>query len=219
MFHVTLDQFKRVYNTLGPEVGDQVITQIADRINSCIRRSDVVGRAINGAYESDSLFRVGGDEFSLLCPSMAQIEHATKLASRILGIMKNPFNAGGTEVYIYPSIGIASYPSDAKDVVALVQCAVGASSQANEHGKGGFHFYSSEMNSQSFERLQLESDLRHAIEGKQFILHYQPKVDVKSGQIRGVEALVRWQKPDGTLTFPDKFIPLAEETGLIGPLG
>ena len=102
----------------------------------------------------------------------------------------------------------------------LIQCAVGASAQANPHGKGGFHFYSSELNAKSLERLQLESDLRHAVfEGDQLMLHYQPKVDVKSGQITGVEALIRWQKPDGQFVFPDSFIPLAEDTGLILPIG
>jgi EAL domain-containing protein (putative c-di-GMP-specific phosphodiesterase class I) len=102
----------------------------------------------------------------------------------------------------------------------LIQCAVGASAQANAHGKGGFYFYSSDLNAKSLERLQLEADLRHAIfAGDQLLLHYQPKVDVKSGQITGVEALIRWQKPDGQLVFPDSFIPLAEETGLILPIG
>jgi EAL domain-containing protein (putative c-di-GMP-specific phosphodiesterase class I) len=179
----------------------------------------VVGRGIADASELDSLFRVDGDEFSLLCPTMGNVEHAAKLASRILQSMETPCNANGTEVYIRPSIGIASYPDDAKDMTTLFQCAVGASAQANAHGKGGIHFYSSELNTKSFERLQMEADLRHAIEDEQLLLYYQPKVDVKSAHIMGVEALVRWQKPDGTLVFPDQFIPLAEETGLIISLG
>lgn len=219
MLHITLNQFKRVYNTFGPQVADEVITQIAERISSCIRRSDVFGRGIADAGELDSLFRVDGDEFSLLCPTMARAEHATKLASRILRIMDHPFIANGTKVYIWPGIGIASYPDDARDMTTLFQCAVGASAQANLHGKGGVHFYSSELNAKSYERLQLEADLRHAIEEEQLQLYYQPKVEVKSGRIIGVEALVRWQKSDGTMIFPDQFIPLAEETGLIVPLG
>ncbi len=220
MLHITLAQFKRVYNTLGPQVGDQVITQIAERISSCIRSSDMLGRGTDHARPLDSLFHVGGDEFSLLCPTMAHSEYAIKLASRILKIMENSFDANGTEVYIWPSIGIATYPADAKDMTKLIQCAVGASAQASPHGKGGFHFYSSDLNAKSLERLQLEADLRHAIiEGDQLLLHYQPKVDVKSGQITGAEALIRWQKPDGQLVFPDSFIPLAEESGLILPMG
>ena len=150
---------------------------------------------------------------------MNHTEDATKLASRILGVMEPPFNADGTEVSIWPNIGIASYPADAQDTMALIQCAVGASSQASGIEKGTFHFYSSELNTRSLERLQLEVDLRHAIEGKQLLLYYQPKIDVKTGLITGVEALVRWKKSDGTMVFPDQFIPLAEETGLIVPLG
>ncbi len=220
MLHITLDQFKRVHNTLGPQVGDQVIMQIAKRISSCIRSSDMFGHGADDTRELDSLFHVGGDEFSLLCPTMANSQHAIKLASRILKVMENPFDANGTEAHIWASIGIATYPEDAHDMAKLIQCAVGASAQANAHGKGGFHFYSSDLNAKSLERLQLESDLRHAIlEGDQLLLHYQPKVSVRSGQITGAEALVRWQKPDGQFVFPDSFIPLAEETGLILPIG
>jgi len=220
ILHITLDQFKRVYNTLGPQVGDQVIMQIAERISSCIRSSDMFGRGTDANRELDSLFHVGGDEFSLLCPTMANSEHAIKLASRILKVMENPFDANGTEVHIWPCIGIATYPEDAKNMTKLIQCTVGASAQANPHGKGGFHFYSCDLNAKSLERLQMEADLRHAVfAGDQLLLHYQPKVDVKSGQITGVEALVRWQKPDGQFVFPDSFIPLAEETGLILPIG
>ncbi|MDR4494610.1 MAG: EAL domain-containing protein [Nitrospirales bacterium] len=219
MLHITLNQFKRVTNSFGPQVADQVIAQVAQRISSCIRGSDVVGRGIADVNALDSLFRVEGDEFSLLCPTMNHMEHATKLASRIVHVMEAPFNADGTEVYIWPSIGIASYPVDAKDTMALIQCAVGASAQAPGQEKGSFHFYSSELNIRSLERLQLEVDLRHAIEGEQLLLYYQPKVDVKNGHIVGVEALIRWQKPDGKMIFPDQFIPLAEDTGLIVPLG
>jgi diguanylate cyclase (GGDEF)-like protein len=219
MFHITLDNFKRVYNTLGPQVGDDVIMQISERISSCIRSSDVFGHGTGHAREVDNLFRVGGEEFSLLCPAMEHAEHAMKLASRILKVMEPPFDANGTEVFILPCIGIATYPVDAMDVTTLIQCAVGASNQANPHGKGAFYFYSPDLNAQGIERMQLEAQLRHAIEDEQLVLHYQPQVDIKSGQVKGVEALVRWQKPDGSVVFPDDFIPLAEETGLILPLG
>jgi len=219
VLHIVLDQFRRVYNTFGPQVADHVITQITERINSCIRRSDMVSRGVHDANDSDSLFRLGGEEFSLLCPTMARTEHATKLACRILGIMEDPFDAAGTEIHIWPRIGIASYPNDASDMTTLLQCAVGASAQVDTKERGGYEFYSSDLNAKSLKRLQMEADLKHAIEGGQLLLHYQPKVDVKSGQISGVEALVRWEKPDGSRIFPDQFIPLAEETGLIVPLG
>ncbi len=220
LLHITLDQFKRVSNTMGPQVGDQIIIQIAERMHSCIRNSDMIGHGSTAdTREIDSLFRVGRDEFSLLCPNMDFVEHATKIASRILKVMEKPFNANGTDVYIWPNIGIASYPADAKEMTKLIQCAAGASDQAMLQEKGAFCFYSSDLNAQSLERLQLEADLRSAIEDNQLVLHYQPKVDVKSGQIKGVEALVRWQLPDGSLRFPDHFIPLAEDTDLILPLG
>jgi diguanylate cyclase (GGDEF)-like protein len=220
LLHITLGQFKRVYTTFGPQIGDQVIKQIAERISACVRPSDVVGRGIrNGSSSLFRLFRLGDDEFSVLCPNITHTENATKVASRILEAMEIPFDADGTEVYISPGIGIASYPSDASDMVTLIQCAVGASAQANAQEKGGFEFYSSDMNAKSRERLQLEADLRQAIDAEQLILHYQPKVDVKSGQITGVEALVRWQKPDGKFIFSNEFIPLAEETGLIVAIG
>jgi diguanylate cyclase (GGDEF)-like protein len=220
MLHVTLHQFKRVYNTLGPQVSDGVILQIAERIQACVRESDVVGRGIRDDEDVASLFRVSGDEFSVLCPNIPHPENAIKIASRIIEIMKLPFDADGTAVNISSSIGIATYPTDARDVATLVQCAVGASAQVTVSDHGGFEFYSSELNARSCERLQLEADLRQAImEDNQLVLYYQPKVSVRSGQITGVEALIRWRKPDGRFIFPDSFIPLAEETGLIMPMG
>ena len=220
MLHITLHQLKRVYNTLGPQVSDQVILQIAERIQACVRESDVIGRGNHNDQDVAALFRVSSDEFSVLCPNFSHPENAIKVASRIIEIMKPPFDADGTAVHIAPSIGIATYPTDARDVSTLVQCAVGASAQVATSEHGGFEFYSSALNARSCERLQLEADLRQAIlVGDQLQLHYQPKVSVRSGQITGVEALIRWQKPDGQFIFPDSFIPLAEETGLIMPIG
>ena len=219
MFHITLENFKRVYHNLDPQVGNQVILQISERISSCIRISDTFGHRADHSREVDNLFRVGSDEFSLVCPGMDHAEHAIKLASRILKVMEQPLNAADTEVYIRPCIGISTYPVDAMDMTKLIQCAVGASTQVAGKGNGVFNFYSSALNNQGKERMQLEADLRRAIEDKQLILHYQPQVNVQSAQIKGVEALVRWQKPDGETVFPDRFIPLAEETGLILPLG
>jgi len=220
ILHITLQQFKRVHTVLGPEIGDQVIKQIAERIQSCIRGSDVIGHAIEQDADLTCLFRVSGDEFTVVCPRVSHPENARNIASRIIDIMEPPFDANNTPVNISPSIGIATYPDDAHDVTALVQCAVGASAQVTVTDKGSFEFFSRDLNAKSYERLKLEAELRHALnEGDQLLLHYQPKVDVKSGQINGVEALIRWKQPDGTLKFPDCFIPLAEETGLIKPIG
>jgi len=220
ILHITLQQFKRVYTVLGPQIGDQVIKQIAERIQSCIRGSDVIGHAIEPDDDLTCLFRVSGDEFTLVCPRVSNPENARSIAARIIGIMEPPFDADHTPVNISPSIGIATYPDDAQDVTTLVQCAVGASAQVSTTDKGSFEFYSRDLNAKSYERLKLEAELRQAIKvGDQLLLHYQPKVDVKNGRITGVETLMRWRQPDGTVKFPDYFIPLAEETGLIKPIG
>ena len=217
MLHITLPQFKRIHQTLGPIAGDQVIRQIADRIQACVRSTDVVGRGISDEPEATCLFRVGNDEFSVICPSVLHPENAIKIASRIMSIMQLPFHSGDTEVSLSPCIGLASYPADAVDIETLVQCAVGASAQAQI--QGGYQFYSSAMNTTSYQRLQLEAELRHAIAQEKLVLYYQPKVDIQSGHIAGLEALVRWPQTDGTVILPDDFISLAEESGLILPLG
>ena len=217
MLHITLPQFKRIHQTLGPIAGDQVIRQIADRIQACVRSTDVVGRGISDEPEATCLFRVGNDEFSVICPSVLHPENAIKIASRIMSIMQLPFHSGDTEVSLSPCIGLASYPADAVDMETLVQCAVGASAQAQI--QGGYQFYSSAMNTTSYQRLQLEAELRHAIAQEKLVLYYQPKVDIQSGHIVGLEALVRWPQTDGTVMLPDNFISLAEESGLILPLG
>lgn len=217
MLHITLPQFKRIHQTLGPIAGDQVIRQIADRIQACVRSTDVVGRGISEEPEATCLFRVGNDEFSVICPSVLHPENAIKIASRIMSIMQLPFHSGDTEVSLSPCIGLASYPADAVDIETLVQCAVGASAQAQI--QGGYQFYSSAMNTTSYQRLQLEAELRHAIAQEKLVLYYQPKVDIQSGHIVGLEALVRWPQTDGTVMLPDDFISLAEESGLILPLG
>jgi len=220
MLHITLQQFKRVYNVLGPQVGDQVIKQVAERIQNCIRGSDLISQGIHNDQDMTCLFRVSGEEFTVVCPHVTYPENAIKIASRIIEQMEHPFNADNTQVQISPNIGIATYPNDARDVTTLVQCAVGASAQVKAQDRGGFEFYSSDLNAKSYERLKLEAELRQAIiEGGQLVLHYQPKVNVKSGHIKGVEALIRWQQPDGQFKFPDQFIPLAEETGLISQIG
>ena len=220
ILHITLQQFKRAYSVLGPQVGDQIIKQIAERIQSCIRGSDLMGQVIPDDQGMTCLFRVSGEEFTIVCPRVTNPENATKIASRIIEIMEYPFEAGSTMVNISPNIGIATYPNDAQDETALVQCAIGASAQVKETEKGGFEFYSHALNVRSYERLKLEAQLRHALtKGDQLVLHYQPKLNIQNGSITGVEALLRWQQPDGQLKFPDEFIPLAEETGLIKPIG
>lgn len=219
VLHITLSQFKRVYDTFGPRVSEQVIKQVAIRIQECVRSSDAVGHDYAGENDKSMLYRLGGNEFSVLCTQLQQTENSAKVATRILEAMQPPFDAEGTEVQMPASIGIAGYPGDADNIESLIQKAVIASAQTGERGGADFQFYSSQMNINSLQRIQLEADLRHALENDELLLYYQPKVDVKSNRLVGVEALIRWQKPDGKMVFPDQFIPLAEESGLIVPVG
>ncbi len=155
----------------------------------------------------------------MLCPSVQHATSAASSAKRILETMKNPFDAEGTEVYISPSIGIASFPNDGDNSSDLIKHAVAAASHAQSNGSNRFEFYSSDLNTRSLQRLQLEAELRRAIESEQLVLFYQPKINVNSGRITSVEALLRWPREDGSVVSPNQFIPLAEETGLIAPIG
>ncbi len=219
VLHITLSQFKRVYETFGPEVSEQLIKLVANRIQDCVRSSDLVGYNSAGEKDSNVLFRIGGSEFSVLCTQLQQTESSAKAAARILDAMQSIFDIGGTEVQMPPSIGIAGYPGDADDIESLTQKAVIAAAQASEKGGAGFEFFSGEMNIKSLQRIHMEADLRHAIANNELLLYYQPKVSVKSNAVVGVEALIRWRKPNGQMVFPDQFIPLAEESGLIIPVG
>lgn len=219
VLHIVLDDFKRVYDTFGPSTGDQVIKQVASRINSCLRSTDSVTRDVLIQEAEKNFFRLGSEEFSALCPQISNAESAAAVARRILEVMEQPFRAESTNVYISTSIGIASYPDDAIDTATLLQRAVGASAQASANGGHRFEFYSKELNKKSFKRLQMEADLHRALENDELLLYYQPKVDIATGRMNSVESLIRWQKNDNSLVSPGDFIPLAEETGLIVPMG
>ena len=219
VLHVGLDEFSRISDTFGPKVGDEVIKQVARRIDACVRASDVVARGVGHEASTPSLFRTSGAGFSVLCPVISSTESAAVVAQRVLGNLAVPFDAGGTEVSIGASIGIAGYPADGDSSSLLINRSVGASSQARDKGGNRYEFFSKELNGESLRRLQLEADLRRGIEEDQLELHYQPKVDIRSGELYGVEALVRWRREPGRLVYPDQFIGVAEESGLIVALG
>jgi diguanylate cyclase (GGDEF)-like protein len=203
---IDLDRFKHINDTLGHETGDALLQEVAKRIKSCLR-------------ESDTVARLGGDEFVVLLEEIADRDQIEVVAYKILSTLAKPFNSIGQEFHVTGSIGISIYPEHGQDEQSLMKNADVAMYRAKDEGKNNFQFYSEELNSNSLARLTLESGLRHALERNEFMLHFQPKVVFSSGQITGVEALLRWQHPDLGMIAPAQFIPLAEETGLIVAIG
>jgi diguanylate cyclase (GGDEF)-like protein len=201
-----LDHFKHINDTLGHEAGDQLLQEVAARLKACLRDSDTVAR-------------LGGDEFVVLLPELDVEKYAATVAQKILAAVARPFVLVGQKYRVTASIGISTYPQDGLDEQTLTKNADIAMYQAKEQGKNNFQFYSAKLNASSLEKLNLESNLRHALERNQFQLHYQAKQEILSGRITGMEALLRWQHPDLGTVAPMKFIPVAEETGLIVPIG
>jgi predicted signal transduction protein with EAL and GGDEF domain len=180
---------------------------------------EVAARTRTALRTGDTVARFGGDEFAVILPEIDHVQDTAIAAEKLLHAISAPFQLDGRDVPISPSIGISLYPNDAKDPEALITAADAAMYHAKRAGRGNYQFFAPAMNTFNRERIELESALRRALARGEFLLHYQPKVDVQTGGLTSIEALVRWQRPDGELMLPDQFIPLAEETGLILPLG
>ncbi len=201
-----LDRFKTINDSLGHTVGDELLVQASQRLKSVLRVGDTVAR-------------LGGDEFSIVLNGISNVVDCTVIADKILGCISRPFRIGERELVVTVSIGITMYPFDTGEVHGLLKNADIAMYHAKDAGRNNFQFYSATMAETAAERLGIEMSLRHALAKEEFVLHYQPIMDVVSGEVVGVESLVRWQHPDRGLVGPDTFISIAEETGLIVPMG
>lgn len=206
LMFLDLDRFKAINDTLGHDIGDQLLKAVADRLKSCVRQMDTVAR-------------MGGDEFGILLEAIPSERGLTTLAQRILDTIAQPFVLEGHQVFVTVSIGITVYPTDDEDSNNLLKHADTAMYRAKQHGGNTYQFFTPEMQAAVRERLAMEQALRKGLAKKEFVLHYQPFFDLATRTVTGIEAIVRWLSPASGLTMPAHFIPIAEETGLIIPLG
>jgi len=206
LLFLDLDHFKHINDSLGHAVGDQLLQSIANRLVECVRATDTVCRQ-------------GGDEFVILLAEIGQPQDAAHVAETLRTALSTPHMIGGHELHISLSIGISVFPDDGADVATLMQNADTAMYHAKASGRNTYQFFRADMNTRAVRRLFVENSLRRALKQGEFLLHYQPKIDLASGGITGAEALIRWQDPDLGLIHPAQFVPIAEDNGLIVPLG
>jgi diguanylate cyclase (GGDEF)-like protein/PAS domain S-box-containing protein len=206
VFFLDLDHFKHINDSLGHNAGDMLLKEVARRIKACLR-------------EGDTVARLGGDEFTLLLEDISSAEHVGKVAEKVIQSMTRPYKIDATEISVSPSIGISLYPADGRDVDMLVRNADAAMYHAKKQGRNNFQFYSLDMNAEAAERLALETALRQAVTQQEFFLHYQPQFDLDSGEMIGAEVLLRWYNEVWGNVPPSRFVPVLEDTGLIGEVG
>ncbi len=215
---VGLDRFKVINDSLGREGGDQLIVAVAERVQHCVRETDTIAR-VGSAHSEELVARLGGDEFVLIIDDLARDEVVTRVALRLQHALSDPFYINGEEVFVSASIGIALGAGRAAEPDELVNDAITALNRAKADGTSKYAIFDRSMHEQAMRRLRLEADLRRALDREEFVLHYQPIVALGSAEIKGFEALIRWRPPEGDMIAPGEFIPLAEENGLIVPIG
>ena len=203
---VDLDRFKHVNDSFGHAVGDALLQSVAQQLVACVRVSDTVSR-------------LGGDEFVIVLSELDEVEDAAITANKVLGVLAAPHSVAGRDLDVTVSIGISAFPYDGQDAEALIKNADTAMYHAKENGRNSYQFFEKDMNVRAVELQALEGSLRHALERQEFLLHYQPKVNLQTGAITGAEALIRWLHPGRGVVPPAQFVPIAEDTGLILPIG
>lgn len=206
LLFIDLDRFKLINDSLGHSSGDIMLKEVAERLKSCLR-------------EADTVARMGGDEFTVILSKIASKDDAAYVAEKIIKSLEKPFILGGQECSIGASIGISVFPEDGATMEILMRNSDMAMYSAKEHGKNIYRFYVPIMDNSTFNKLQLENDLRSAVKKNEFLLYYQPQINIKTGKVIGMEALIRWKHPKMGIVSPAIFIPLAEETGLIVQMG
>jgi diguanylate cyclase (GGDEF)-like protein len=217
LMFLDLDRFKIINDSLGHEAGDRLLQHVAQTLTKCLRTVDSVARLVD--VDPYTLSRLGGDEFTVIAEGLEGVEDAMLIARRLLDALQTPIQLSGQEILVSASIGISMYPSDDVDLDTLVRHTDMAMYRSKAMGRGTYSFFSDELNAELEARLSLEGALRHAIERNEFLLHFQPKVCSRTGTVTGVEALLRWQRPDEGLVPPNRFVSVLEDTGMILPVG
>lgn len=217
LFFLDLDRFKVVNDSLGHEAGDKLLRHVSEVLTRCLRGTDSIGRSVN--EDPFTLSRLGGDEFTVIAEEIGGAEDAALIARRLLDALAVPFFVGDEELQVSASIGISLYPTDDVDLDGMIRHTDMAMYRSKSLGRNTYSFFSDDLNAAVSARLSLEGSLRRAIERKEFILHFQPKADLVSGEVTGVEALLRWHCPGRGMVPPDRFITVLEDTGLIVQAG